>query len=359
MPDVNSLPMHPRSPSMSQRPRRISISDASHGYAPPSPRSPSLSSLQAAATINAGLHRSPSSASPARTNGLERRRSSLMNNLSLNDPAVPAPGEMQTNTGSTSSSPRAGRRSVAMGPTADPHHARQPSLGELHQELEAETEGQVNRLLHMIRIQQDQLSTMQRQNINNATTDASPTNSDFAGLPTPSSTISASHSATPVDQPSPRTGSVPIFPHGHSPFNHPHTLSRNSSTRLSNTGTNSHANSPALRPSSGNIGPLTEDFLLGGTRDESAFYQAETHMLTRENQILKQRIRELGQSVLNTRTEERLLTHHPERQVAALSPPSQTPSGQVHSPAAASPLASPVAGILGERSGAGVGTKVD
>ena len=30
------------------------------------------------------------------------------------------------------------------------------------------------------------------------------------------------------------------------------------------------------------------------SRDESAFYQAETAMLTRENQMLRQRIRELG-----------------------------------------------------------------
>jgi len=33
-----------------------------------------------------------------------------------------------------------------------------------------------------------------------------------------------------------------------------------------------------------------------GSRDESAFYQAEAAMLGRENQILRQRIRELGKS---------------------------------------------------------------
>ena len=70
---------------------------------------------------------------------------------------------------------------------------------------------------------------------------------------------------------------------------------RQSSARISNTGSNSHATSPALRPSSGSLGPLTEDFLLGGTRDDAAFYQAETQMLTRENQMLKFRIRELGE----------------------------------------------------------------
>ena len=34
--------------------------------------------------------------------------------------------------------------------------------------------------------------------------------------------------------------------------------------------------------------------LAGGSRDESAYYQAETQTLTRENQMLRMRIRELG-----------------------------------------------------------------
>mgnify|MGYP004500290721 CR=1 FL=1 len=56
-------------------------------------------------------------------------------NLNLNDPAVPAPGEMQL-------SPSARSR----GPWPhSPHHERTPSLGELHQELEYEQEGQVVR----------------------------------------------------------------------------------------------------------------------------------------------------------------------------------------------------------------------
>jgi len=42
---------------------------------------------------------------------------------------------------------------------------------------------------------------------------------------------------------------------------------------------------------------MTEDFLLGGTRDECAFYQAETQTLTRENQMLKHRIRELERQI--------------------------------------------------------------
>jgi hypothetical protein len=37
-----------------------------------------------------------------------------------------------------------------------------------------------------------------------------------------------------------------------------------------------------------------ENWALGG-RDESAFYQAESQMLVRENQMLRHRIRELGE----------------------------------------------------------------
>jgi hypothetical protein len=56
-------------------------------------------------------------------------------NLNLNDPAVPAPGEMQQ-------SPSG--RGMGQGPWPhSPHHERTPSLGELHQELEYEQEGQV------------------------------------------------------------------------------------------------------------------------------------------------------------------------------------------------------------------------
>lgn len=295
-PDLNSLPPSTSSsPQAAARPRRISITNAdTFRHSPPSPRSPSLSSLQAAATINAGLHRSPSGASPARTNpGLERRRSSLMNNLSINDPAVPGPGELQQSSGSTHSSPRFGRRSLVLN-TADPHHQRQPSLGELHQELENEQEAQVNRLLQMIRIQQDQIAQIQRSTQNPQ--EPSPTSTEQTRFPTPPSTLLTPGGTNVTEQSSPRSASISSgFPHAHGPFHRPHSLSRQSSARLSNAGTNSRGNSPALRPASGSLGPLTEDFLLGGTRDDSAFYQAETQMLTRENQMLKQRIRDLGE----------------------------------------------------------------
>lgn len=65
-------------------------------------------------------------------------------NLQLNDPSVPGPGEMaHEQSGYTASSPQPLSGSPLM---ADPHHHhRAPSLGELHQELEAEQEGHVVR----------------------------------------------------------------------------------------------------------------------------------------------------------------------------------------------------------------------
>lgn len=59
-------------------------------------------------------------------------------NLQLNDPSVPAPGEMAQEQHRSSPQPLSGSPLMA-----DPHHHRAPSLGELHQELEAEQEGHV------------------------------------------------------------------------------------------------------------------------------------------------------------------------------------------------------------------------
>ncbi|KAK3671581.1 hypothetical protein LTR78_008503 [Recurvomyces mirabilis] len=329
MPDINSLLTSPSpngtSPLNASRPRRISLNHIERGNGPPSPRSPPLSSLQAAATINRGLQRSPGSNSPVRSmHGLERRRSSLMNNLIINDPTVPAPGELQQSS-SNQSSPRSARRSFVMA-TADPHHHRQPSLGELHQELENEQEAQVNRLLQMIRLQQDQLATLQRQQQSH---EPSPTSSEQSHFQTPPSTIHTPASTVPTEPIYSRPGSIsglpPVAPHaGH--FNRPHSLSRQSSSRLSNAGQSPRALSPAIRPTSSGLGPHTEDFLLGGGRDECAFYQAETQTLTRENQMLKSRIRELERQISD----------------AGTTNPAATVSGTMM-PVPSSPLASPPA----------------
>ncbi len=52
-------------------------------------------------------------------------------------------------------------------------------------------------------------------------------------------------------------------------------------------------------------------------RDDSAYFQAETHMLTRENQMLQQRIRDLGMEKL-FKDQSFMLTVL-ERQIAELS----------------------------------------
>lgn len=70
-----------------------------------------------------------------------RRRSTVLMNLQLNDPSVPGPGEMVSDhIGHQSGSPQPLWGSPLL---ADPHHHRAPSLGELHQELEAEQEAHV------------------------------------------------------------------------------------------------------------------------------------------------------------------------------------------------------------------------
>jgi len=109
----------------------------------PSSPSPPLThtpphSLAAAAALNAGIQNEESrrrSGSSSVRGGVDRarRRSSIRMNLNLNDPTLPAPGELQM-------SP-SGRTRIQGLPS--PHHERAPSLGELHQELEYEQEGQV------------------------------------------------------------------------------------------------------------------------------------------------------------------------------------------------------------------------
>ncbi|KAI5255328.1 hypothetical protein E4T42_01896 [Aureobasidium subglaciale] len=264
-PDLNSLPP---SPTLGRTPDTMTAAENQ-----PSPHSPSLSSLQAAAAINAGMRNSHS----PRASATQRRRSSLMTNLHLNDAQMPGPGEMQ-----------------------DSHHHRAPSLGQMHQELENEQEAQVNRLLQMIRAQQDQIDELHADQPATAT----------AGTPSDSDTRPRTLSSSSRHQPLPQR---------------PVSLSRHSSQAVSVTsGPRSSSRSPALRPVASPHDPMREDWLLGANRDESAFYQAETQMLTRENQMLKARIREL----------ERQLAH-PDPSPTHHQPPAS------HSPAVISPLTSP------------------
>lgn len=218
-------------------------------------------------------------------------------NLQLNDPSLPGPGEMQDGSGhpvggySTGSpQPLSGSPLLAGG---DPHHNRAPSLGELHQELEAEQEAQVNRLLQMIRQQQlqlQQLQTAQGQSQSSvAAEDTTPTSERSSSVVHPSGGLPA---PLPVSTSTPRS---PVVGPPRSSIEMNRGELRPSRTPSRQT------SSPRMRSTSIS-GESGEQWLLGG-RDESAFYQAETQSLVRENQMLRHRIRELGEfSLGHTRT---------------------------------------------------------
>lgn len=202
-------------------------------------------------------------------------------NLQIADPAMPSPGELvqsdnQHNNYQTSSSypVSSSPRLIASG---TPHHNRTPSLGELHQELENEQEFQVNRLLAQIRQLQEQVQRQQQQGQSAIVSDEASDRS--VPMPIPSSSQQpAFHSSGSL----PRS---PVFPRSSFDMaradlrNRSRTPSRHASPRLRSTSISADSGEP---------------WALGG-RDESAFYQAESQMLIRENQMLRHRIRELGE----------------------------------------------------------------
>lgn len=261
-----------------------------------SPRTASIS-LQAAATMNAGLQHEPSRRSSSSSLNRHRsspqqgrRRSAVLMNLQLNDPSVPAPGEMvNEHAGQNNISPLPLSASPSM---ADPHHHRAPSLGELHQELEAEQEAHVNRLLHMIRQQQAELLRLQGQAPGqNSAIDDSNVTSEKSNHGTPQASLSQ------ISIPTVSTGGS--FPRSAS-SRHPRSsfdMARADLQRRSRTP--SRGASPRLRSTS--ISAESGDWVLGG-RDESAFYQAETQMLVRENQMLRHRIRDLEKQLSDLST---------------------------------------------------------
>ncbi|KAI0903625.1 hypothetical protein F4823DRAFT_568512 [Ustulina deusta] len=330
-PDLNSLP--PSSPlaiplrtvaatttttTTTNGSASTSTSLSGSGESPsPSPRSASIS-LQAAATVNAGLQhepgRRPSSSSLSRQRQSPqagRRRSAVLMNLQLNDPTLPAPGELvaggvnnnnnannnsNSNNSNNSNNNNSILRTMSPQPLSlssplltgrDPHHNRAPSLGELHQELEAEQEAQVNRLLQMIRQQQlqlQQLQAAQGQAQSTVAAEDPPSTSDRS--------TSMSHPpSVPPSLPTP-SGSIPRSPsvsHPRSSFD----LARDALHRRSRTPSRG-ASLPRLRSTS--ISQEGEPHL-SGVRDETTYYQAETQSLIRENQMLRHRIRELERQI--------------------------------------------------------------
>lgn len=204
---------------------------------------------------------------------------------------MPAPGEMvapdshQAPAVLRPASPRALPGSPRIPSTGPLRHDRTPSLGELHQELENEQEFQVNRLLQEIRRLQTQV---QRQQQGQSAIVDEPVEVP-GGLRITGN--SAPQSANPAG--ASNSGSLPrspSFPHHHprSSFD----MARADIQRRSRTP--SRTASPRMRSTSIS-GDSGEQWVLGG-RDENAFYQAETHMLIRENQMLRHRIRDLGES---------------------------------------------------------------
>jgi hypothetical protein len=148
-----------------------------------------------------------------------------------------------------------------------------------------------NRLLHMIRQQQLELQRLQAANPNNqsqsSAVDDSSAIAERPGHGTPHA--SSSHVSIPP---------IPTGDSGSRSNSHRHPRSSFDLARRSRTPSRSGA-SPRLRSTS--IGGNSEDWVLGG-RDESAFYQAETQMLTRENQMLRNRIRELEKQLTDVGT---------------------------------------------------------
>lgn len=140
----------------------------------------------------------------------------------------------------------------------------------------------------MIREQQEQINALQPQSSTAAV--ASEPRTSIPGETEPSAPHTEAASPPAISSSANHTAHA----HPRSPLQRPTNLSRQSSRSMqAAAGHGSTASSPSLRPLSAGYGQ-NEDWLAGGTRDESAFYQAETQTLTRENQMLKNRIRELG-----------------------------------------------------------------
>ncbi|KAB8235461.1 hypothetical protein ETB97_006797 [Aspergillus alliaceus] len=288
-PDINSLPPSRSSSASPRQARNLpTSSDAQPAALHSSGFSPAPATMNNNNSHNNQHHaidipRRPSRSSRAGVPGPERRRSAAGANFNLNhnEPTGdPAPSDHRSSLGhhglrASSPSSLGGSPIIA---TGDPHHQRAPSLGELHQELEQEQEAQVNRLLHMIRSQQNQLQQLQQQQQGSQGTAIE--DSDRAAFPA-LPPVSGSGSRMSAQFPTSLSSRRPSRP-------------------------SSQATSPSLRPlADAPRGPEGPEWFAGtsessarrSSRDEGAFYQAEATMLARENQILRQRIRDLERQV--------------------------------------------------------------
>ncbi|KAL2820406.1 hypothetical protein BJX63DRAFT_313045 [Aspergillus granulosus] len=281
-PDLNSLPPS-RSASASPRQRRTlpSLLDA---LAPTQTMASAGSPNSGSSTLNSHSNNTSNITTelPRRhhpISGLERRRSGNLNlNTSNDDPGlgdIPVSSDHRSSISHgirTSSPSNIGGSPVIS--TGDPHHQRTPSLGELHQELEQEQEAQVNRLLQTIRSQQVRLQHLEQQHQppQSAIDDVTPSSERSGANPPIAPPLSTAGNRTSTQVPSSLSSRRP-----------------------------SQAQSPSSRPLADSRSSDTLEWVPGpgetagrrGSRDESSFYQAEAAMLARENQMLRQRIREL------------------------------------------------------------------
>ncbi|KAL4820212.1 hypothetical protein BDW67DRAFT_153695 [Aspergillus spinulosporus] len=272
-PDINSLPPS-RSASASPRQRRTlsSLLDA----VPSTGASPVSSSYN----NNNNNHFNTSTMAselPHRHHPisvLERRRSGNVNVNSSGNRHSESIGDNPS--ASPSDGPRSNILNFAASPVSgfgDPHHHRAPSLGELHQELEQEQEAQVNRLLQIIRNQELRIQQLEQQQHPQQFAilgDATPTEHSVS-FPHTTSFSNIAGSRTSTQLPSSLSSRRPS--QAHSPSLRPTELSRDAEW-VAGPG-----------EGLGRRGSLS--------REESGFYQAEAASLARENQMLRQRIREL------------------------------------------------------------------
>ncbi|KAK2742818.1 hypothetical protein FQN57_005109 [Myotisia sp. PD_48] len=249
-----------------------------------SPRSSSFS-LHATTTGNAATDSSRRSSgsfgrgSPQTARLIERRRSGTLS-LNRHDPFI---SDSNDNHRSSIGSIYRTRSPTSIGgspsiATGDPHHQRAPSVGEIHQVLEEEQEGQVNRLLSMIRAQQSQLAQMHQAQINDnsgtAVVDDSPAFPNFPSLPIPPNRASFSY---------PSHGS-PVFP--------------NPTTPIISTPTRAQPEVSFGASDPTNWGYMGADgSARRRSREDSEYFENQMVQLTRENMMLRARIQDLERRV--------------------------------------------------------------
>jgi hypothetical protein len=165
-----------------------------------------------------------------------------------------------------------------------------------------------NRLLQMIRTQQLQLEQMRQYQQDHTARHQSPLASTTSGGPASASSTTNTAVVDDLTPTSERSFSIPnLLPFPSTQQALPRTNRRNSRPRAG-----SSATSPTLRPVPIHTHPETSQGGHGSaewpvspidlarrnsSRDEGAYYQAETATLTRENQMLRLRVRELERQV--------------------------------------------------------------